>query len=126
MTKASLTAVPALAQGTYFLTTGIWPVLSRRTFEAVTGPKTDFWLVRIMGGVLGTIGATLIHGALSRRPSSGLALLGIGSAATLGVGDIVYSGKGRISKIYLVESVVELALIGMWVAALTLDEQTPR
>jgi hypothetical protein len=39
----------ALLQGGYFLFTGIWPLVSRRTFEAVTGPKKDFWLAQTVG-----------------------------------------------------------------------------
>jgi hypothetical protein len=31
----------ASLQGTYFLATGIWPLVSRRTFERVTGPKVQ-------------------------------------------------------------------------------------
>jgi hypothetical protein len=31
----------ALLQGLYFVITGVWPILSIRTFMMITGPKTD-------------------------------------------------------------------------------------
>jgi hypothetical protein len=30
----------ALIQGVYFVATGVWPLVSIRTFMAITGPKT--------------------------------------------------------------------------------------
>jgi hypothetical protein len=48
--------VAAVVQGIYFLATGVWPLLSMRTFLAVTGLKTDLWLVKKVGLIL-AIGA---------------------------------------------------------------------
>lgn len=31
-------------QAAYYIVTGPWPLLSLRSFEAVTGPKADEWL----------------------------------------------------------------------------------
>ena len=36
-------------QGIFYLLTGIWPVLHIESFMAVTGPKTDIWLVKTVG-----------------------------------------------------------------------------
>jgi hypothetical protein len=99
-------------QGVYFLLTGIWPLISMRTFEAVTGPKVDRWLVKTVGVLIAVIGASLLADA--RRPARGTRVLGIGSAAALGGVDTVYSLRGRISKIYLVDAVLEALLIGLW------------
>ena len=35
------------AQGALYVVTGVWPLLHMASFEAVTGPKTDDWLVRL-------------------------------------------------------------------------------
>jgi hypothetical protein len=51
---------PPVLQGAYFLVTGIWPLLSRRSFERVTGPKADFWLAQTVGVLVVTIGAVLL------------------------------------------------------------------
>lgn len=42
----------AFLQGTYYLLTGVWPFASMGTFLAVTGPKTDLWLVRTVGALV--------------------------------------------------------------------------
>lgn len=107
----SLARIPVL-QGLYFLATGIWPLLSMRTFEAVTGPKVDRWLVKTVGVLVAVIGVSLLADA--RRPSRGSQVLGVGSAAALGGVDVVYSLRGRISKIYLLDAVLEALLVTLW------------
>lgn len=111
----------ALIQGAYYLVTGIWPILSRRTFEMITGPKVDFWLVRTIGALISVIGAVLSLAGLRGSPGTETALLGIGSAASLGGSDIIYASRGRISRVYLVESLVEVGLIALWVFGLAKD-----
>jgi hypothetical protein len=107
----SLAGITVL-QGLYFLATGIWPLLSMRTFEAVTGPKVDRWLVKTVGVLVAVIGVSLLADA--RRPSRGSQVLGVGSAAALGGVDVVYSLRGRISKIYLLDAVLEALLVTLW------------
>ena len=101
-----------VVQGVYFLLTGVWPLISMRTFEAVTGPKVDRWLVKTVGVLVAVIGVSLLADA--RRPSRGSRVLGVGSAAALGGVDVVYSLRGRISKIYLVDAVFEALLVSLW------------
>lgn len=52
-----------IAQGVYYLMTALWPFFSLRTFIAVTGPKTDVWLVKTVGSLLVVIGIALIVGS---------------------------------------------------------------
>jgi hypothetical protein len=33
----------------YLLATGVWSLVHRRSFERVTGPKEDYWLVQAVG-----------------------------------------------------------------------------
>jgi hypothetical protein len=105
-----------LTQGAYFLVTGLWPIFHLRSFEAVTGPKQDRWLVKTMGGLIAIVGAALLTGGLERRPSSALRVLGLGSAAALALADCVYAGKRRISPVYLLDAVLEAGLIGAWLS----------
>jgi hypothetical protein len=61
------------AQGLYYILTGLWPVVSMQSFELVTGPKTDDWLVQTVGLLLAVIGMTLLARA---RPAADTCLLG--------------------------------------------------
>ncbi len=100
----------AWAQAALYVTTGLWPVLHLRSFEAVTGPKLEGWLVKTMGLLIGAVGATLALG----QPSREIALLGATSAAALGACDVVYATKRRISPVYLLDAVVEGAFVLGW------------
>jgi hypothetical protein len=44
--KTGAEQAASLAQGAYHLVTGVWPLVSMRTFASVTGPKVDKWLVK--------------------------------------------------------------------------------
>jgi hypothetical protein len=104
-----------LAQGAFFVTTGLWPILHMRSFEAVTGPKTDKWLVKTLGGLIAAVGAAIVVGRSEHARM--LPVLGAGAAAALGAADVVYVAKKRISPVYLLDAVVEAGLIGAWLLA---------
>jgi hypothetical protein len=103
-----------LVQGVFYMTTGLWPIVHLRSFERVTGPKYDKWLVRTMGGLITAVGAALIIGSFERRPSSALKMLGVGSALALGLADVIHAARGRISKVYLGDAVAGGALAATW------------
>lgn len=104
-----------VAQGAYFVVTGIWPILHRRSFEAVTGPKVDRWLVKTFGALVASIGGTLIVGGVEVPRSRTLSVLGIGSAVALGLAELVYVRKGRIARVYLLDALLEGAIAVAWV-----------
>jgi hypothetical protein len=107
----------AMTQGVYFLGTGIWPLVHMPSFEAVTGPKVDKWLVRTVGVLVGVIGAVLVSAAARNKVTAEVAALAVGSAAGLGAIDTVYASKGRIAPIYLADAALEAALVTGWGAA---------
>src|SRR6185295_11151143 len=100
-------------QGVYYLATAVWSLVSIDTFQAVTGPKTDTWLVKTVGVLVGVIGAVMLRAGFRRRPPSEAGWLAGGSALGLAVIDVVYVAKGRISRIYLADAVEELALAAL-------------
>lgn len=104
----------AIIQGIYFLITGVWPLFSIKTFMAVTGPKTDLWLVKTVGAVLAVIGAVLIVAGRGDEVTSAIALLAAGSAAALACVDVIYAARRVISPIYLADAAAEAALIIFW------------
>lgn len=104
----------ALAQGIYFAATGIWPLVHMPSFEAVTGPKTDKWLVRTVGVLVGVIGGVLISAAARNKVTGEIAALGVGTAAGLGAVDTVYAAKGRIAPVYFLDAAVEGIIVSAW------------
>jgi hypothetical protein len=107
----------AAAQGTFYVASGLSPFVSRRLFTAVTGPKPEWWLVQTVGALVTAIGGALTTAAARDRVTSELALLGAASAASLAAIDVVYAARRRISPVYLVDALAELALVGGWAAA---------
>jgi hypothetical protein len=107
----------ALAQGIYFAGTGVWPLLHMPSFEAVTGPKVDKWLVRTVGVLVGLVGGVLISAAVRNRVTGEIAALGLGAAAGLGVIDIIHASTGRIPRTYFLDAAIESIIIGAWGAS---------
>ncbi|MDP9293700.1 MAG: hypothetical protein M3O90_04610 [Actinomycetota bacterium] len=99
-------------QGAYYVTTGALPFISRRAFEAATGPKQDWWLVETVGALVTVAGGALLSGAYSRRITPELLGVSAGSAASLAAIDILYVAKGRIAPTYLLDGAAQLALLG--------------
>jgi hypothetical protein len=108
--------VVLLVQGGYYVTTGVLPFVSRRAFEAATGPKREWWLVQTVGTLVTVIGGVLLSGAGRRRDSPELLGLAAGSAAALAGIDVVYVARRRISPRYLADATVQAGLLGGLVA----------
>lgn len=104
----------ALLQGGFYFLTGVWPLLDIDSFQAVTGPKIELWLVRTVGVLVAVVGAVLV--TASRRSYLGpeIIVLGMGSALGLAAIDIVYVSLGTIAPIYLADAVVEIGLAAAW------------
>jgi hypothetical protein len=107
----------ALAQGAYFGVTGVWPLVHEASFEAVTGPKLERWLVKTVGVLIAAIGATLALAGGRGRVTPEVRLLAAGSAAGLGAIDAIYAGRGRIAPVYLGDAAIEAALVAAWAVA---------
>lgn len=106
----------ATVQGAYFLATGVWPLLHSRSFLAVTGPKTDVWLMKTVGVLVAIIGGALLLAGARGRVHPEIEVLAAGSATALAGIDVRYALRGRISKVYLLDALAELALVGAWAA----------
>ncbi len=104
----------ALLQGVFYLVTGLWPLVHLQSFLKVTGPKTDLWLVKTLGVLISVIGAVLGMAGAQRSVTRELALLGGGSAAGLTAIEVIYVARGRISPVYVLDAVAEVALLISW------------
>jgi len=105
----------AVGQGLYYTATGLWPIVHLRSFEKVTGPKPEGWLVKTVGALITMIGGVVLWSGLKRcRVSTEVRMLAAGSAAALGAVDVLYPLKGRISPVYLADALPEAALVAAW------------
>lgn len=112
-------------QGAYYLITGLWPLIHLASFEAVTGPKVDDWLVRMVGLLAAVIGATLVLAARQGNRPLEIFVLAIGSASAFTAVDVWYAARGQIAPVYLADAVVELGLIVLLVLARRSAGRTP-
>ena len=106
-----------LAQGGYYVLAGLWALVSIRTFQIVTGPKIDLWLVRTVAVLTLVIGAAVLLAWRRNRLLPETAVVAIGAALGYAVIDVVYALGGRISPVYLLDAVLELAFAGVLGAA---------
>jgi hypothetical protein len=113
----------ARLQAILYIVTGIWPLVSMRSFQAVTGPKVDRWLVKTVGVLVTVIGSALALASRRRQFAPETVLVAAGSAAALATIDTVYVAKRRISPVYLLDAVAEIGLVAGWAR---LWSQSPR
>ncbi len=104
----------AIGQGIFYLVTGIWPLLNMQTFQMVTGPKADRWLVKTVGVLISVVGGVLLLAGVRRDTSPEVPILATGSALGLAAIDAIYVARKRISPIYLLDSAAEIALVLAW------------
>lgn len=83
----------------------------------MTGLKTDWWLVQMVGLLAAAIGTSIALAAAEEEPSDALRALAVLSALSFSAIDVTYALRGRISKIYLADAVVEVALIAATLSA---------
>lgn len=109
-------------QAVFYLVTGLWPLVSLASFEAVTGPKTDDWLVRVVGLLAASIGVALWTGTRSPSlpPDKAIVQLGGLSALSFAVIELYYVMAGRLAPIYLADAALEALFVLLLVLASTL------
>jgi hypothetical protein len=114
-------------QGGYYLTTGLWPIVPIKSFQWVTGPKTDHWptgregdhwLVMTVGLLIVAIATTLLAAAWRRSQALEPVMLAVLSALALTVIDIPYVSRKVLAPIYLVDAVAEIMLVAAWIFVL--------
>lgn len=115
MNTAKLTSKLILRlQGIYFVLTGIWPLISMSTFLKIAGPKTDLWLVQVVGILILVIGTVLLITSYAKKRNPQIILLAAGSALAFIIIDTTYYLSGIISAIYLLDALIELVFLIFW------------
>jgi hypothetical protein len=101
----------------YFVVTGLWPLLSRGTFERVTGPKEDFWLVRTIGGLAAATGVALGIGVIRGKREHESVVLAIGASLVFTIADV--RAARTESRVYLADAAVQAILAPAWLGQWT-------
>ena len=103
-----------LLQGGYYLLTGLWPILHIRSFNAVTGPKVDLWLVKMVALLTISIGISILAAYREGYHSRLLNALAALSYFTI---DTYYALSNRIPDIFLADALVELFFLVMVISS---------
>ena len=101
----------------YWLFGALWPLVSMKSFERVTGNKRDEWLVRTVALLMLSVVATLETMRSEAQGGAAMRVLGSTSATALGGVALLGAIVGRISKVYLVDALADLALAAAWLTA---------
>ncbi|MGV3560522.1 hypothetical protein [Larkinella arboricola] len=110
----TLLVLTATVQAVYYVLTGIWPILSIDTFQRVTGPKTDLWLVKMIGALFAVIGLTIGVAVLYADIDRTVAVLAISCAVAVIIVDVWYVSRRVISRVYLLDALAEVFLLIGW------------
>ncbi len=106
--------IVALAMGVFWFVSGIWPIVHLRSFEAITGPKVDKWLVRTVGALITAVGAGLLQSSGKDDVPAEVETIAVASAVSLATVDVIYVAKRRIRPVYLLDAIAELGFVALW------------
>lgn len=98
-------------QSGFYVLGALWALLGIESFMAVTGPKTDVWLVKTVALLLLVIGSSLGLAAARRTFTPEILLLATGAAFSLLSIDLVYVIAGRISPVYLLDALAQIVIL---------------
>ncbi|MGE3798790.1 MAG: hypothetical protein AB7G88_13230 [Thermomicrobiales bacterium] len=98
----------------YFGIGGLWSVVHKRSFQAISGPKVDYWLVRTVGGLLTVVGAVIAMAGVRDRITPEIRWLAVGASSVLTVIDVVYSVRKRVRRTYLFDAAANGVVIIGW------------
>ena len=105
-------------QGSYYLVTGLWPLLSFRTFTLVAGPKPDRFQTQAAGMVFAAAGLALQPWAAGRYPrrspaqlTSSARLLAASAGALAAAIELAY--RRELRWVYKADAAAQLAFAAL-------------
>ncbi len=102
-------------QGVYTLLTALWGLLDIDSFMAVTGSKTDIWLVKTVSVLLVAIALSLLSGLIDGSYKLPIAILGLSTSIAMASIDFYYTITDTISNVYAVDGIIEILFIIGWI-----------
>jgi hypothetical protein len=101
-------------QSIYYLLTALWPIIDIKSFMIVTGYKTDTWLVKTVGALLIPMALTMATHLFLHIDHLPVVILCFTAAVAFAVIDFYYAANDVILDIYMVDGIIQLALICSW------------
>ncbi|TSD99793.1 hypothetical protein FOS14_11145 [Skermania sp. ID1734] len=101
-------------QGVFNVVGGLWPLVNRRSFEWVFGPKADEWLMYTVGGLMASLGWVQLAAGGTAEGHRLARRAGTGAAFTLLTIDLIYVPAGRIRPTYLLDAAMEVGWLLAW------------
>ena len=121
---ANAARLTAGAHAAYLVASGVWPLLDRSSFEAVTGRKQDFWLVRTVGGLAAAIGLSLGLAAARNTKRPETVALALSSGLAFGAADVRASRTESL--VYLGDLALQALFAAAWLRPWNRPAVTPR
>ena len=102
------------SQTIYYVVTALWALADIKSFMAVTGAKTDIWLVKTVAVLLLAISISFIVALILKEKGKAIMTLAITCCLVLVFIDCYYSLNGTISEIYFLDALAEFLLLILW------------
>jgi len=102
-------------QSIYYFLTVAWALTDINSFMALTGTKSDVWLVKTVSVLLIAISFSFIGYLFTKINPCPVIILAVGCCLFLAAIDFYYAGKGIISNVYFIDGVVQLILLSAWI-----------
>jgi hypothetical protein len=106
-----------IVQGAYYTLTGLWPIVDIESFQSVTGPKTDLWMLRTLGLLLAIVGSVLLFSTRHGKPPLEIVVLALAMATALLLVDFIVVFSRTVPLRYLFDAVMQAGLIFWWTRA---------
>lgn len=108
----------------FYSVSGLWALVFIDSFQLVTGPKTDLWLVRTVAALITLTGLSLGVSTWRKRLPLELGLIAMGQNLVLSAVAVVYVFNGTISPIYLFDAILQSSMAVAWIVVLARNRLT--
>jgi len=112
-------------QGLYILSTAIWSLVHIESFMAVTGYKTDVWLVKTVGALLIPVALCLLMYLFIPSDYRPALVLGSLTAVAFISIDFYYALTDVIPDIYMADGVLEILFLITWIYIAVSKDRSP-
>jgi len=106
--------ITVAVQGIYSLITALWGLIDIESFMAITGTKSDIWLVKTVSVLLVAISVTMLSQFIRPYDPFPTIVLGALTSAGLSAIEFYYSFRDVISPVYTLDGVLQILFLASW------------